>query len=117
MKTVLALAALLLVTACGSDDGGSGTATDPGSAHAIGHGLITVMDTGTPEACLGPVAESWPPQCTGPELVNWDWADHQGTYDHQGDIRWGQYALTGTWEDGRIVVDSVVPAAAYDPAG
>ena len=30
------------------------------------------------ELCLGPIAESCPPQCGGPALVGWDWADRAG---------------------------------------
>ena len=84
MKTLLATLALVTLAACGGDDGG-GTATDPaggspdnsipteapaapGTVHT--RGLVTVMDTGTPELCLGPVAESYPPQCGGPKIAD-----------------------------------------------
>lgn len=125
MRISLALglaAALLVLTACGSD--GGDTATDAtgdrptavpaasGPVHTAG--LVTVMDTGTPEACLGPVAESWPPQCSGPELVGWDWAEHDGVFEEQGDVRWGQFALTGTWDGARLTPTDAVPAALYD---
>ena len=56
------------------------------------------MDTGSPELCLGPIAESYPPQCGGPALVGWDWADHKDTFEQQGDVRWGTYLVTGTWD-------------------
>jgi hypothetical protein len=72
------------------------------------------MDTGTPEVCLGPVAESYPPQCSGPELVGWDWADHDGMFERQGQIRWGQFALTGTWDGERLTATDAIPAALYD---
>jgi hypothetical protein len=78
------------------------------------------LDTGqgTPgaELCLGPVDKSYPPQCGGPALVDWSWADHQGTYDEQGDIRWGTYALTGTWDGTAFTATDAVPGALYDPA-
>ena len=39
-------------------------------------GLVTVLDAGTgPELCLGAVAESYPPQCGGPALEDFDWGD------------------------------------------
>lgn len=47
--------------------------------------------------CVGPVAESAPPQCAGPELVGWDWAvfDHEET----GGVRWAQgVAVEGTYD-------------------
>ncbi|MFC7492855.1 MULTISPECIES: hypothetical protein [unclassified Nocardioides] len=131
MRTILTTAALLLaLTACGSDDGDS-TATDagptdaaattdrptavppaPGSVHT--RVLATVMDTGTPELCLGPVAESYPPQCGGPELVGWSWQDQNGVFERQGDTRWGQFHVTGTWDGERLTVSGAIPAALYD---
>ena len=78
--------------------------------------LATVMDTGSPELCLGPIAESYPPQCGGPALIDWDWADHKGTFDQQGDVRWGTYAVTGTWDGTSFTATEAVPGALYDPA-
>lgn len=59
------------------------SATEP--ALAIG----TVLDRdGGQVLCLGPVAESAPPQCDGPDLVGWDWS----LVDHQeiSGVRWVQ---------------------------
>jgi hypothetical protein len=69
----IVLATLVLAGAC-SDDGSADVARDPASsgppgpsgppAAAIPEGpvrtvdLATVMDTGSPELCLGPIAES-----------------------------------------------------------
>lgn len=47
--------------------------------------------------CVGPVAESAPPKCGGPELVGWDSAvfDHEET----GGVRWAQgVAVEGTYD-------------------
>ena len=42
----------------------------------------TVIDAGSgAELCLGGVDESLPPQCDGPPLVGWDWADHDGDFE------------------------------------
>ena len=128
MKTVLAAAALLLtapvLAACGTE--GDSTASDsPGARRAAPAvpaatgpvrtaGLVTVMDTGNPEVCLGPVAESFPPQCGGPLLIGWDWADHDGVFEEQGDIRWGQFAISGTWDGTSLTATDAVPAALYD---
>jgi hypothetical protein len=128
MKIALAAAALLLtapvLAACGSasecetvaNDTSMGrpTAVPAASGPVSTAGLVTVMDTGTPEACLGPVAESFPPQCSGPELVGWDWADHDGVFEERGDVRWGQFAITGTWDGTRLTPTSAVAAALYD---
>lgn len=133
MKTLLAACALLTLTACGSD--GGTTVTDPAGSDdnepmpalvpssvpaAEGpvrtRNLATVMDTGSPELCLGPVAESYPPQCGGPPLVGWSWKDHDGVFEREGDVRWGQFAVTGTFDGTTFTVDSAIPAALYDTA-
>ena len=131
MRTLLAVVALLLaaplLAACG--DEGDTTAPAPGSspggsvpteipaAPGTVHtrGLVTVMDTGDPELCLGPVAESWPPQCGGPRIDGWDWTDHHGVFEHQQQIRWGQFAVTGTWDGSTFGYHDAVAAALYDP--
>ena len=135
MKLALALAALLLLAGCGSasdesaaDPSGTGPASSPPAA-GLGFGavppahgevttrtLATVMDTGRPELCLGPVAESYPPQCRGIPLRGWDWGERRDQYDSSGDVRWGQFAVTGTFDGTALTVTGVVPAAAYDPA-
>jgi hypothetical protein len=74
------------------------------------------MDTGHPELCLGPVAESYPPQCGGPRIDGWDWADRHGVFEHQGTVRWGSFAVSGTWDGTTFTVTGVIPAALYDPA-
>ncbi|MBS43097.1 MAG: hypothetical protein CMH83_08065 [Nocardioides sp.] len=73
------------------------------------------MDTGDgPELCLGPVAESYPPQCSGPPVEGWDWASYRGTFDRVDDVRWGAYAVTGTWDGTTFTVAGAITAALYD---
>ena len=123
MKTALALAVLLLLAACGSESGTTASDPGPGRPTAVPAApgtvttrtIVTVMDTGSAELCLGPVAESWPPQCGGPPIDGWDWADHQGIFERQQGIRWGQFVVTGTWDGERFGYRSAVPAALYDP--
>jgi hypothetical protein len=134
VKTALATAALLLaapvLAGCGSepdvavdpggDPGGSATPMPtevpaaPGTVRT--RSLATVMDTGSPELCLGPVAESYPPQCGGPALAGWDWLDHRGMFDHQGEIRWGTFMVTGTFDGTTFTATDAVAGALYDPA-
>jgi hypothetical protein len=124
-----ALTALVLAGSACSDGGSDDVAHDPAASAPASappapvpdgpvytRNLATVMDTGSPELCLGPIAESYPPQCGGPPMVGWDWADHEGTYDQQGDIRWGTYAVTGTWDGTSFTATEAVPGALYDPA-
>ena len=125
-----ALVTLVLAgSACG-DDGSDDVARDPVASDVVSTqppaaipsgpvrtaGLATVMDTGSPELCLGPVAESYPPQCGGPALLDWDWADHEGTYDQQGEVRWGTYVVTGTWDGEAFTATEAISGALYDPA-
>ena len=74
----LAAASLLLITTgCASGSGASGgslstTQISPPDGEVVGTG--TVLDVaGDVTLCLGPIAESYPPQCTGPEIVGWNW--------------------------------------------
>jgi hypothetical protein len=127
MRTALALAALLLVTACGSGDGT--TATDPGDPGSTTgptaipaaprtvrtRTVATVMDAGSPELCLGAVAESWPPQCSGPPIDGWDWSEHAGMYQKSGSTRWGQFVVSGTWDGSTFTYADATAAAVYDP--
>ena len=129
LKTGLAVAALaLVVTACGDDgDRADDPAGQPGehgpmptdpvaaAGEVITRYAVTVMDTGTPELCLGPVAESYPPQCSGPALEGWDWAAYAGHYDQQGQIRWGVFVVTGSWDGTTFVVTSAEPGDGYLP--
>lgn len=143
MRTSLLAPALLLtlsvaLTACSGDDGPA-TATDPAAGAAGSEAptseapaaptavpaapgpvrsrdLATVMDTGDgPELCLGAVAESYPPQCGGPAITGWRWADHVGSFEQQGEVRWATYAVTGTWDGTAFTVTGALSGALYDP--
>jgi hypothetical protein len=76
-------------------------------------GLVMVLDDGDgPELCLGGVAESYPPQCGGPALEDFDFGD-VGAEQAAG-VTWGQYALTGTFDGTTFTVTDAIPAALYD---
>lgn len=124
----------LVLAACGGSDGDDDVATDPGgsgggpsaptaapaaSGDVRSRTLITVMDTDVTddlvELCLGAIAESYPPQCGGPAITNWDWASQKGMFDEQGDVRWGTFAVTGTWDGVEFTVSDAIPGALYDP--
>lgn len=60
--------------------------------------VATVLDDGEgPELCLGGIAMSLPPQCSGPPVVGWDWADHPDAESADG-VRWGGYTMEGAWD-------------------
>ncbi|HEX5919206.1 MAG TPA: hypothetical protein VFY76_15200 [Nocardioides sp.] len=131
---IFAAAAVLTVlaaTACSSDtgtravdsaDAGSGDSAASPSGEAPTpvpdgevrtSGLVMVLDDGDgPEMCLGAVAESYPPQCGGPALADFDWGD-VGSEEAAG-VQWGSYALTGTYDGSTFTVTDAIPAALYD---
>jgi hypothetical protein len=60
---------------------------------------VTVLDDGDgAELCVGAVASSLPPQCGGPALVGWDWAEHDGDFEEANGVRWGSFLVTGTYD-------------------
>ena len=83
-----------------------------------GQGTVLQTPDGPPELCLGPVAESWPPQCQGIPLTGWDW-DSAGPYekaDLEGKVtRWSTFAVTGRLTRTGMTVTEVVPLPLYDP--
>lgn len=75
---------------------------------------VTVLDAGAgPVLCLGPVAMSLPPQCGGPRLVGFRWADHRGAFEQHGGVRWGLFVVTGTFDGRDVTVSEVVPIDGY----
>ncbi len=109
------------------DPAGAGTVTgsetpapDPGVAptpvpdgEVRTSGLVTVIDAGTgPQLCLGAVAESYPPQCGGPAVADFDFGE-VGAEKAAG-VTWGSYALMGTFDGTTFTVTNSIPAALYD---
>ena len=126
MRLLVAAAALLLVAGCGTDttdsatDGGGATKPEMPTAipaavgSVVGLGLVIDKDAG-PELCLGPVAESYPPQCTGLPLEGWNWAEHRGDFDDAGGVRFGSFAVTGGFDGTTLTYESAVSGALHDP--
>lgn len=130
-RTLVTLAALLALAACSTEEQmlAVDNAAGAGPAAATGpmptavpaadgpvrtDGLVTVLDDGDgPELCTN-VAESFPPQCSGPRIAGWDWAAHP-EYEDQSGTKWGAFALTGTFDGTTFTVTEAIPAALYDP--
>ncbi|WP_209559460.1 hypothetical protein [Frigoribacterium sp. PvP032] len=77
----------------------------------------TVLDRGDedgPMLCLGLVGESYPPTCSGPQVVGWDWATVDGERAVSG-VTWGDFDVVGTW-DGRALTLTRPPTLAVDSA-
>lgn len=119
--SIVALAGILLA-GCQGTAGTPGAAADvppPGPIAApgevLGQGTVLQKEGEAPMLCLGPVLESYPPQCTGPEIVGWDWSTIE-IAEESGGVTWGTFAVFGTW-DGEVltVTQDPVPLALFDP--
>lgn len=119
---VAAAVALLALSGC-ANSAPSSTPSQPslgavtpvppeGEVRAVG----TVVDTaGAAELCLGAVAESYPPQCSGIPLEGWTWEGVDGS-ETSGDVTWGAYAVTGTYDGETFeVTQPPIMLALYDP--
>lgn len=127
MASVLTVSvAAVVLAACATpigDDAGDGLqilpdpppASIPAPGEVLGQG--TVIQTGSDAAmlCLGAVAESYPPQCSGPEIDGWDWSTVEGTESSNG-VTWGTYVVQGDWDGERFALTQPpVMLALYDP--
>jgi hypothetical protein len=118
-----AAASIVLLAACAT---APGDASDPGATPVVPADVIaapgkvvgqgTVIQTGdtAPQFCLGAVMESYPPQCSGPELVDWDWDAVDGE-ETSGDVTFGAFAVWGTWDGVELTVTEALTLALYDP--
>lgn len=87
---------------------------EPPQGEVVAQG--TVMETdGEVKLCLGGIAESYPPQCSGIPLERWSWDGVDGSESASG-VTWGAYAVQGTY-DGETFMSTQPPIvlALYDP--
>lgn len=134
---VLLAAPVLLLAACGQEstttDTGSGNRDGAGNAPAgdaplpepdentVYQGVFTILEddpeTG-PQLCSA-VAESYPPQCSGPQAVGFDWAElPEDSYESAGNgasaTTWGDFGVTGTWDGERLTLTETPEPATYE---
>ena len=99
----------------GTPSGIGGFVPPAAEGEVIGQGTVLQVEGGPPMFCLGLVQESYPPQCSGPELVGWDWdtADQEET---ASGVTWGTYAVTGTWDGTSLTTTAApIPLSLHDP--
>lgn len=101
----------------GADTPGSGVSAfrSPAAAgEVMGQGTVLQVGDAPPEFCLGGVRESYPPQCDGPVIADWDWTLAEQSETASG-VTWGTYAVTGTW-DGSVFTRTgrPTPLSLYD---
>lgn len=113
MRIPVALAALVALSACGTESvGDPAAATPPAVPLVTTTYAVMVLDDGDgAELCLGGVMESLPPQCGGPRLLGWVWADHEGEFERRAGTRWGDFVVTGTFDGTDLTPTEVVAAA------
>ena len=117
--TVVAIAGCATPSTGGAGPAGPGDDPDPAAQPAIGEvlGQGTVLQVGedAPQLCLGAVAESYPPQCSGSPIVGWDWAAVEQEESASG-VTWGTYAVQGIWDGSTLTVtEQPIPLSLYDP--
>jgi hypothetical protein len=106
----LAVCAVLL-TGCAGTAAPAPPPTDGGvgQRYAVSTTVLESPDHG-PQLCLGGVAESYPPQCGGPDVVGLDWAEVDGEESASG-TTWATLGLVGTWDGERLVLTEPPGAA------
>jgi hypothetical protein len=117
----VAAASVLLLAGCATSSAGSGSgeavvweAPSPPAGEVSAQGTVRDVD-GTVELCLGPIAESYPPQCSGIPVEGWSWDGIEG-WETSGDVTWGAYAVRGTYDGSSFAVTGEpVMLALYDP--
>lgn len=99
---------VLVAAGCGSAEPGAANGDDspPVTIPQLDPGQLlegsgTVLeDANGPQLCLGGVAESYPPQCSGIPLVGWDW-NAVDDEDSASGTTWGDFHVVGTY-DGEV---------------
>lgn len=114
------LLVLVAAAACGDDptisagaDGGGSNAPADETRYAATTTVLESSDHG-PQLCLGVIAESYPPQCGGPDLIGWDWGAVEGEESAAG-TTWGTYRVVGTWDGASLTLTE--PPSAADTSG
>lgn len=105
---VLAVALAAALTGCGRATGETAAdVTTPAVPAASPTAMLpaagpvraraTVLDEGEgPMLCLGSIADSYPPQCSGPDVAGWAWDEHP--HESSAGVRWGGYTMEGSWD-------------------
>jgi hypothetical protein len=81
----------------------------------------TILEGGGhgPQLCLGGIAESYPPQCGGPDVIGWSW-DAVGDEESVSGTTWVTATVVGTYEGTRFTLTEPPgppgePDAGYQP--
>ncbi len=116
----VASVAVIVLSGCGADapDRRAAPADAVSDVSAwgelVGQGTVLQKGDEPPQLCLGPVAESYPPQCAGPAINGWDWSAVEQSESAAG-VTWGTYAVFGTWDGSAFTsTRQPIPLSLYD---
>lgn len=119
MRTIGTLAALgaVLLAGCAQPGSVAGAPEQPAvNEHLVPNsydgrfqtvGTVLESPEHGPQFCYY-VAESYPPQCGGPDIVGWDWAAVEA--ESANGTRWGSYEVTGSWDGTTFTLTEPVTA-------
>ncbi|MBJ2119904.1 hypothetical protein I6N91_02770 [Arthrobacter sp. MSA 4-2] len=120
MSLGAAAAVVVVLSGCGADAPrrqaapADSVSNVSASAELVGQGTVLQKDGSPAELCLGPVAESYPPQCSGPVINGWDWSAVEQSESASG-VTWGTYAVFGTWDGTEFTsTRAPIPLSLYD---
>lgn len=100
----LVLIVLVLLGACGdaAEPVTAGSGASPDQRYTVSTTVLESPEHG-PQLCLGGVADSYPPQCGGPEVVGWRWDEVDGEESASG-TTWGTFSVVGTWDGEQLTL-------------
>lgn len=84
------------------------TSSVPGELR--GEGTVLQERPAEPKFCLGIVASSDPPLCSGPAIAGWKWDSVSGSKT-RGTVTYGEYQLQGTWDGKTFALGQTPPRA------
>jgi hypothetical protein len=97
MRTPVLLTCLLLVTTGCGDDQLRAEARPEGAEQYRATATVLESTEHGPELCLGGQLDSYPPQCGGVPITNWDWDAVDGEESANG-TTWGTYSIVGSFD-------------------
>src|SRR5688500_15971617 len=94
---------ILVLAACADEEVSTGSDAPPRDDQRY-EADLTVLESPDhgPQLCAA-VADSYPPQCGGPDIVGWDWGEVDDAESANG-TTWGSYHVVGTWDDGTFTL-------------
>jgi hypothetical protein len=90
----------LALAGCGPQAAGTDPTAVDQQLFQVAATVLESPDHG-PQLCQA-VADSYPPQCGGPEVVGWDWDSVES--ESASGTTWGSYLVTGTWDGQRFTL-------------